>query len=199
MVVVGIVGAIGAGKTTVLRLLAELGARTVAADDLNRQILAPGQPALGQIRAQFGEEYFDEQGALLRRRLGALIFSDEAARRKLDALVHPLMLAELRKILEGWQAEDVEVGVVEAAVLREMGALGLVDKVILVTAPEPQRLQRLQANLGLSAEEAAQRLAAHGRLALDQAQADFVVNNEGTLEQMRKQVEQVWAKLVEAN
>lgn len=196
MLVIGIVGAIGAGKTEVLRLFGELGAQTVAADELSREVLAPGAPALEQVREAFGDEYFDEQGNLLRRALGNLIFADEAARRRLDDLVHPLMTERLRERLEQWRAEGVEVAAVESAVLVEMGARPLVDRVVLVRAGEGKRLKRLGDRDHLDEQETRRRLAAHERLALGEAPADFTIDNDGDLGELRRQVEHVWRRLV---
>ena len=196
MVVIGIVGAIGAGKTEVLRLLGELGARTVAADELSREVLAPGQPALGAIREAFGETVFDAEGRLIRKALGNLIFRDEVARRRLDAIVHPLMTEMLGRKLESWRQEGVAVAAVESAVLEEMGALPLVDMLLLVQAPETLRERRLRERDGLSAVEAAARLRAHERLALDRVPAQATLQNDGDLEALRKRVEQLWPELV---
>lgn len=196
MLVIGIVGAIGAGKTEVLRLFGELGARTVAADELSREVLAPGAAALEQVRQAFGDDYFDDQGNLRRRALGNLIFKDEAARRRLDDLVHPLMTERLRGRLEGWRAEGVEVAAVESAVLVEMGARPLVDKVVLVRAGEEKRLAWLAGRDHLDEQETRRRLAAHKRLALGEAPADFTIENDGDLDELRRQVEHVWRTLV---
>jgi dephospho-CoA kinase len=197
MLVIGIVGAIGAGKTEVLRLLGELGACTVAADELSREVLAPGQPALRLVREAFGEEFFTAEGQLNRQALGNLIFRDEAARRRLDDLLHPLMTDLLRQRLEQWRQAGVAVAAVESAVLEEMGARPLVDALVLVQAPEPVRLQRLVDRGQLTEEEARRRLAAHERLALGQAAADFTMTNDGNRELLRKQVEHLWLALVE--
>lgn len=199
MLVIGLVGAIGAGKTEVLRLLGERGARTLAADELSRELLAPGQPALARVRAAFGDDYFDAQGHLRRKALGTLIFHDEAARQRLDAIVHPLMTELLAQRLARWRQEGVAVAVVESAVLEEMGARPLVDKVVRVEAAEALRKSRLQRRDGLSEQEATQRLQAHTRLALDGTDADFLVTNDGEFEKLREQVEQLWRALVDTS
>lgn len=196
MHVIGLVGGIGCGKTEVLRLLAELGAVTVAADELSREVLAPGQPALEQVRQAFGAQYFDCEGRLLRPRLGALIFADEAARQRLDGIMHPAMTALLEARLAQWRAEGRAVAAVEAAVLEEMGALPLVDTVLLVTAPAEARLGRLQARDGLTAEQARERLAAHQRLGLDTPAADEVICNAGDLGALKNEVELFWRRRV---
>ncbi|MEI6500174.1 MAG: dephospho-CoA kinase [Armatimonadota bacterium] len=196
MLVIGLVGATGAGKTEVLKILGELGARTIAADELSREVLAPGQPALTQLRAVFGDEYFDAQGHLIRKALGNLIFADEAARQRLDAIVHPLMVDLLQQRLTRWRQEGVAVAVVESAVLEEMGARPLVDKVVRVEAAEALRLRRLSERDGLTEDEARRRLQTHSRLALDGTQADLCLANEAERGGLRKQVEHLWQTLV---
>lgn len=196
MIVIGIIGAIGTGKTEVLCLLRERGARGVAADELSREVLAPGLPALQQVREAFGDEFFDAEGQLRRREMGELIFRDEAARRRLDDIMHPLMTEALRRRLAAWEAEGVEVAVVEAAVLVEMGARPLVDRLILVTAPEEVRIQRLREHVGLTEAEARRRVAAHQRLGLEAGPADLIIVNDSSLEKLRQLVEQAWAEVV---
>lgn len=196
MIVVGIVGGIGAGKTEVLRLLADLGAATVAADELNREVLAPGAETLGAVRAAFGDAYFEADGQLRRRALGDLIFRDEAARRRLEAIVHPAMLARLQARLAQWRTAQVPVAVVEAAVLAQMGALELVDRVLLVSAPESLRRQRLQARDGLDAGQVGQRLALQAQMGLDAPAADYEIVNDCDLASLREKVERFWRWLV---
>ncbi|MHB8994177.1 MAG: dephospho-CoA kinase [Armatimonadota bacterium] len=196
MLVIGLVGATGAGKTKVLRLFQELGACTVAADELSREVLAPGAPALSAVREAFGDTYFDADGALIRKALGNLIFRDEAARRRLDAIVHPLMTQLLRLKLQQWRCEAVAVAVVESAVLGEMGARSLVDVVVRVDAPRELRAARLQARDNLAPAEVRARLEAHERLALDAPAADHVLINDGSEDSLRRRVEQLWRTLV---
>jgi len=196
MLVVGIVGGIGAGKTEVLRLLAAHGAAAVAADELNREALAPGQPTLATIREAFGDGYFDEQGGLRRQRLGDLIFGDAAARDRLERLVHPVMCRLLGERLAQWRQAGVAVAAVEAAVLERMGALDLVDRVLLVTAPAEQRVRRLTQRDGLSAAQAAARLRSQEQLGLDRPRADYVIVNDGELSDLARKVELFWTTLV---
>lgn len=199
MLAIGLVGATGAGKTEVLRLFEQHGAVTIAADELSREVLAPGAPALQLVREKFGDDYFDAQGHLIRKALGSLIFCDETARRRLDAIVHPLMTDLLRKQLDQWRQEGVPVAVVESAVLEEMGARPLVDVVVRVEAGESVRRQRLQQRDALTEDEARQRLSAHERLGLAETVSDFVINNDGDPQALRKQVEQIWLALVETS
>ena len=196
MLVVGIVGGIGAGKTEVLRLLAAHGAAAVAADELNREALAPGQPTLAAIREAFGDGYFDEQGGLRRQKLGDLIFGDAAARDRLEGLVHPVMRRLLGERLAQWRQAGVAVAAVEAAVLERMGALDLVDRVLLVTAPAEQRGRRLAQRDGLSAAQAAARLRSQEQLGLDRPRADYVIVNDGELSDLARKVELFWTTLV---
>ncbi|MGE5532131.1 MAG: dephospho-CoA kinase [Bacteroidota bacterium] len=196
MLVIGLVGATGAGKTQVLRIFESLGARAVAADELSREVLAPGAPSLSTVREAFGDAYFDAEGSLIRKALGNLIFTDETARRRLDAIVHPLMTDLLRQKLEQWRHANVAVAVVESAVLEEMGALSLVDVLVRVDAPRELRAARLQARDHLTAAEAEARLQAHERLALDAPATDYAIINDNNDESLRRRVEQLWRTLV---
>lgn len=194
--VVGIVGGIGTGKTKVLRILESLGAVTVAADELSREVLAAGMPATKAVREVFGNEYFDAEGNLQRRKLAELIFADEPARRRLDAIVHPQMLDALKQRLEQWRTAGVQVAAVESAVLDEMGARPLVDVVLVVEAPTDVVLRRLMQRDGLSAEEVKARIAAHERLGLTAPPGDYRIVNDGGSEELHKQVEQFWRTIV---
>jgi dephospho-CoA kinase len=196
MLVVGVVGGIGTGKTEVLRLLGERGAATVAADELSRAALQVGQPAWQQVREAFGAEYFDADGELKRRTLGELIFRDDEAREQLNRLVHPFMLELLRARLREWEGRGVAVAAVEAAVLVEMGALDLMDRLILVQAPEAQVMERLQQRDQLTEAQVRRRLQTHQRLGLAEAPADFVVVNDGDPKHLADQVQRVWEQLV---
>ncbi len=198
MLVLGIAGPLGSGKSTVLRMLQDLGAATLRADDVSRELLRPGQRVLERARAAFGEEFFAEDGTLRRNRLAELIFADAQAREQLNQIMHPPMVARLRQRVEDCRqgASPPEVLAIEAAILYEMGLAPLTDKLVLVTAPAAVRTQRLQDRDGLSEEEARHRVKLHDEMGLDKIEADYTINTAGDLADTRRQVEELWAWLV---
>lgn len=198
MLVVGIVGDSGSGKTTVLNLLAERGAAVIEADAIAREVVAPGSPAWHQIRQAFGSEYLTENGSLDRAALGRLIFSDEEARQQLNEITHPPMLERIEAQLQRLAAEPPAPRIValEAAVLKEMGALELVDVVVGVRAPLPQRVARLRQRDGLPEVEARQRLRSQEQAGLAQVPAQETIDNGGSLTQTRDRVAALWQRLL---
>jgi len=196
-VIIGVVGESGSGKTVVLEMLRELGAATIEADAIAREVVAPGSPVLKAIGRRFGPEYLRPDGSLDRKALGQLVFSDEQARRTLNALTHPAMLSRIKARigeLAGGRAPPVTVAL-EAAVLREMGALDLVDVLIMVRAPRSRRLQRIRRRDSLTEVEAEARLAAQEEAGLGQMKADFVVDNAGDIALTGEQVMAIWPRI----
>jgi len=200
MKTIGVVGPTGAGKSLVLRIMAGLGAETIEADDLSRELLQPGAPLTERIRAEFGDGYIREDGSLKRSELAALIFSDERARARLNAIMYPAMVSALRSHLAGLRESmpTPALVAVEAANLLEMGADECVDAIVLVDAPAATRLRRLQERDGLSADAASERLAAQSAAGLDRPTADFHISNDGEEGSLRVQVEELLRQL-EAN
>jgi len=194
VLVVGIVGESGSGKTTVLDMLAQRGAAIIEADAIARQVVAPGSPAWEQIRHSFGPDYLRADGSLDRAALGRLIFSDEAARQRLNAITHPPLLRRIEAELErlASKRQPPQVVALEAAVLKEMGALGLADAVVLVTAPLAARVARLRRRDKLPEAEARERLRSQERAGLAEVAAQEVLDNGGSLKQTRAQVDALW-------
>lgn len=196
--VVGIAGPLASGKSTVLGILEELGAVTLRADEVSRQLLQPGQPTLEQVRAAFGEDHFWADGTLQRGKLAALIFADRQARQRLNRIMHPPMVARLRQIIREHcqQAGCPQVIALEAAILHQMGLDQLADKVVLVTAPQGVRIRRLQSRDGLSKQEAQRRVSLHDEMGLSDVAADYVIDATGDLADIRCRVERLWQELV---
>jgi dephospho-CoA kinase len=191
MVVIGLTGGIGTGKSAVARMLAELGAAVVDSDALAREVVAPGQPALAEIAAAFGPGVLAPDGSLDRRALGRIVFSDPAARRRLEAITHPRIREESARRVEAARAAGYGVCVCDVPLLYEVGydALGLYDEIWVVTAPEEVQLARVRARDGLDEAAARARLAAQWPLALKVRRADRVIDNGGSLAETRRQVE----------
>ena len=193
MKVLGLTGGIGAGKSVVAMMFAQLGADVIDADRLARDMVQPGQPALEEIATAFGPDILLPDGRLNRSKLAGIIFADAAARAKLNAITHP-------RIRERMDAEIAARGsgpgvlVVDIPLLYENDRTHSVDKVIVVWVDPQTQLRRLNERDGLSAEEAGKRIAAQMPLDEKRARADHVIDNTGSLESTRRQVEAIYGQ-----
>lgn len=188
----GVTGNIASGKSTVSHMLAERGATVIDSDLVYRELVSAGQPLLQHLAERFGEGIIANDGSLNRPALGAIVFSDPAALADLDRITHPAVIAEVDR-----RAHAVEHGVVvlDAVKLIESGHADSCDAVwLVVTSPEEQ-VTRLMSRNTLSAEEARRRVDAQPSLEQKRARADLVIDNSGSLEQTRFQVEQAWRAL----
>lgn len=194
MLLVGLTGGIASGKSTVSRMLQERGAVLVDADVIAREVVAPGTPAFGAIVATFGREVVGEDGALDRRRLGAIVFTDPARRRDLEAIVHPQIGEAIRRQVREIRARAPDaLVVVDGALLVEAGFHREVDVVVLVSASRTRQMERLIRRDGLSEAEATQRLDAQLPLEEKARYAHFVVSTDGSLEETARQVDALMA------
>ena len=193
MLHIGLTGGIGSGKSTVARLFGELGAVLLDADELVRDLLGPGQEAAAAVGASFGPGVLLPDGAVNRKALAALVFSDDQARRALEAILHPRILARRREILGEIRLRRGEqtVVVTEAALIFEAGTRGEFDEVVLVTAPEEVRRERLEA-AGWDAQEVRRRMEAQWPDSRKLPLADHVVDNGGSPAATRAQAERLW-------
>lgn len=193
--ILGVTGNIASGKSTVSRELERRGAVVVDADQLAREVVAPGGEVLTQLVKVFGEEILQDDGTLNRDRLGQLIFADDQARDLLNRIMHPA-IAEL-SVARLKQLRDLTPLVVyEAPLLYEVGAEARVDKVLMVKiAPEIQ-LERLMTRDGLDREQARQRIAAQMPQQDKIDRADYLVDNSGSRDETLAQIDQLWPLLV---
>ena len=193
--VFGLTGGIASGKSSVARTLRELGAPVVDADQIAREVVAPGQPALAEIVRAFGDKMLAPDGSLDRKRLGALVFADPEQRRVLNGITHPRIAAVTQARLEELRRRGEPVAIYEAALLVENKIhLGL-DGVIVVAVDEETQVERTVKRDGLSAEEARARVRAQAPLAEKLAVATWVITTDGPLEATRKLVEAVWDQI----
>jgi len=198
MIVVGLTGGIASGKTTVAQQLHRLGAAIVDTDEIAREVTAPGSPALQEIIGAFGPEILTAQGTLDRKRLGSLVFSDEPARRRLEAITHPRILAEMRRRLEQLRRRPQPPPVALAVIplLYEVGAESEVDTVVVVSVPAAEQVRRLMAREGLSREQAQARVQAQMPVAEKERRADFVIQAWGSREETAEQAAKLWQRLI---
>lgn len=193
MLRVGLTGGIGSGKSEVARRLAALGARVIDADELAREVVARGTPGLAAVVESFGREVMAADGSLDRARLAATVFADEAARERLNAIVHPLVRAETAKRFAAAPPEAVVVH--DVALLVETGLIPSYDVVVVVEAPLEQRLTRLTTHRGLSEADARARIGAQASDEKRRAAAHVVIVNDGSVEELDRQVAHLWADL----
>jgi len=198
LLVLGVTGGIASGKSTVAGMLAELGAPIVDFDMLAREVAAPGRPAFQEIVAYFGKEVVGEDGRLDRKRLSRIVFQDPAKRRKLEGMTHPRILEAFMCRLRQLAEKDPRA-VVQAVVplLFEVGLEPLVHKVLVVYASPDIQIERLMERDQISREEARRMLDAQMPIDRKAARADFVIRNEGDVEETRKQVTVLWGQLQE--
>jgi len=197
MITVGLTGGIASGKSEVAAMLAAKEAAAIYADQIGHEAYRRGTDEYLQIVAAFGAEVVGEDGEIDRRRLGGRVFSDPEARQRLQAIVWPAMRRMMADRLAALESEGARVAVVEAAVLIEADWLPLVDEVWVVEASPDVARHRLMAYKGLSQEEAEARLGAQLTNEERRRHADVVIDNSGSLEETRRQVERLWVALKE--
>jgi dephospho-CoA kinase len=193
---VGLTGGIASGKSTVSAMLAELGAVVIDADALAREVVAKGTPGLDAVVAEFGSDLLGPDGELDRPAMGRLVFSDEDARRRLEAIVHPLVFERIVALEE--QAPPGSVVVHDIPLLAESGRADTFDAVVVVDAPEEVQVERMMRDRGWSREEAESRISAQASREDRRALATYLIENTGTREDLRKRVAEVFARLAEA-
>lgn len=191
---IALTGGIGSGKSAVARLLADRGAFVIDADAIAREIVEPGEPALEEIRAAFGDEVLLPDGRLDRAALAAVVFDDAAALGRLNAITHPRIAARSADLLAA--APDDAVVVYDMPLLVEQGpeALGGWDAIVVVDADDDVRLSRL-ADRGLAREDAVRRMAAQATREERSAVADYVVENSGDFDELARAVDGLWRDL----
>jgi dephospho-CoA kinase len=194
---VGLTGGIGSGKSEVSKRLVARGAWLIDADVAAREVVEPGTPGLGQIAAVFGPGVLLPDGRLNRERLGQLVFADDDLRAKLNAIVHPLVHERTQQLEHQAAAALGPGGIVvhDVPLLAENGLQSGFDTVIVVDAPDDQRLHRLTGTRGMTAAHARERMAAQASRDQRLAIADIVVDNSGTLADLDHQVAEVWPVL----
>ncbi len=194
---VGLTGGVASGKSTVSAILAELGAVVIDADALAREVVQAGTPGFEQVVAEFGSELVGPDGQLDRAALGRFVFADENARKRLEAIVHPLVFERYAE-LEG-SAPDGAVVIHDIPLLAESGRAGDFDAVIVVDAPRETQVARMTRDRGWTLEDAESRIAAQASREDRLAIATYVIDNTGTLEDLRTQVEEIYAELTSSD
>jgi dephospho-CoA kinase len=195
---IGLTGGAGSGKSTAAMMLRDLGAVVVDADEAAHAVYEPGTPGFAAVVREFGD-YYVRDGRIDRQRLGELVFKDAASRRRLNAIVHPLV----REWMAARTVEAAERGatvvVQDVPLLFENGLERLYSSVVLVYVPEEMQLERLVKGRGFTAERARAVIAAQVPIEEKRRRAHHVIDNSGTIEHTRAQVEQLWTTLVSSD
>ena len=195
MPLIAVTGGIASGKSTISRRLGELGARVVDADELSRQVVAPGQPALAAIRHAFGDDVIAADGGLDRAALGRIVFGDEAKRHLLNGIVHPSVLHRSQAAFAAALSRDRDAVVVYDVPLIDARGTAEFDRVVVADAPEAVRLQRLIELRGMAPEDARARIASQMPDAQRRALATDVIDTGGDLHATLRSVDGLWRDL----
>lgn len=193
---IGLTGGIACGKTNILRRFRDLGAHTIDADKLARQVVQPGQPAYQEIVRRFGAGVLDADGQIDRPRLGDLIFADESAREDLNRIVHPRILEEEDRRIEACDPAKSRLVVVDAALMIEVGTISRYDAIVVAFCPPEIQLCRLLRRDKLTREQALQRIGSQLSIYRKLTFADFVIDTSGEFSNTREQIDHIYRELV---
>ena len=195
-ILLGVTGGIASGKTAVARMLEELGAPIIDFDVLSRVVVEPDKSAWKEIVAYFGEQVLQEDKTLDRKKLSEIVFRDLEKRKKLESFIHPRIFGEFTRLVKEFAAQDPGA-IIQAVVplLYEVNLQYLFHKVLLVYTPEEIQIERLMKRDGISREMAVNILSSQLPLEEKRSYADFIVDNSGSLEETKKQVQEIWEKL----
>jgi dephospho-CoA kinase len=190
MNVVGLTGGVGMGKSACARLIAQRGIPLIDTDELARQVVEPGQPAVLDIQRLFGPDVFDSEGRLLRKELAKRVFTDPPSLKKLEGILHPRIRELWRSQVHSWRAEGRSLAVVVIPLLFETNAEKELDSTICVACSAATQRQRLLAR-GWSPDQIAQRIRAQWPIEKKIAQADYVIWSEGDLQLDAQQLDRI--------
>jgi dephospho-CoA kinase len=191
---IGLTGGIASGKSTVSAMLVRRGAILVDADQIAREVVAPGSPTLAKVVQHFGQAVLFPDGSLNRKELGEIVFADTEARKQLEALLHPSIRALMTERMEFSQKRYPDkLVVVDVPLLFESGLEAMFMEVMVVYVPRELQLNRLVCRDGLTLEQAEKRLAAQMSIELKKDRADIVIDNRGTLEDTEHLISEFWS------
>ncbi len=195
MKAIGLTGGIGSGKTLVAQMFADLDVPIIDADRIAHQLTTPGSPACKQIETAFGSDFFHADGALDRRKLRNAVFDDPTALKRLEAILHPMIRQRIGDELEQLGERQHDYCIVSVPLLIETGMTDLVDRIIVIDVPEALQIARVSKRDQVPAEEVRKILDRQASRAQRLATADFIIDNSGSIEHTRNQVERLDARL----
>lgn len=195
MLVIGLTGNFGTGKTTVSQMLAELGAVVINADELGHELYQPDSPVYREVVAAFGEDILKSDGEIDRQRLGQIVFNDAPALARLNQITHPRIYEIARQKIEEYRRSGVKVVVLEAALLIEAGWTPLVDQIWVTTAPEATIVKRLTSSRGLTEQQILTRLRSQMPQEEKAKLAHVVINTDCPMDELKSKVTELWRNL----
>lgn len=196
MLIVGLTGGVASGKTAVSRVLREEGAYIIDADQIARELVQPHKPAWNELVRAFGKEILQEDGSIHRRKLADKVFTDPEQRKVLNQILHPRIKEEMdRRTKEIGQKDPEAIVVIDAPLLVELGVYRKVDQLIVITSTQMQQMERLKERDGRSPEEALRLFSSQMPVEEKVKLADFVIRNEGSLEETKKRAKEVFKEL----
>lgn len=196
MKVIGLTGGIASGKSTVSKMLVDLGAAVIDADRIAREVMKKGTPVWQKVREAFGDEYLLPNGEIDRKKLGEFVFSNDKALKTLNSITHPAIYDEILSEIERLKAKGQSKAiVVDAALLIEAGLCDIVDEVWLVVVDRESQIMRLMRRNGLTRQQALNRINSQMDQDMKKRYADRVIDNSYDVEHIRKQVKQLWEEL----
>lgn len=188
MIAIGLTGGVATGKSTVAKLLQTKGIAVINSDELAHQAMEPGGPAYDEIITVFGKGVLSPEGKINRKLLGEIVFKDQIARKRLEEIVHPVVIKWIRQELERLSRDGAQIAVVEVPLLFEAGLMDLFDYIWVVSSSYERQLQRLQERDRLTDVAAKERIAAQMSLAEKEKRADAVIKNDDGLDSLEEQL-----------
>ena len=196
-ILVGLTGGMGSGKSLAAKFFAEQGAHIIDADQLSRELVRPGHPALKEIVDVFGEDILEPSGNLDREALAKIIFDDTKNKSALEAILHPkIIVREQEKYLSLSASNPSAIVIVDAALLIESGNYKNVDKVIVVQSREEQQIQRILSRGFQNYDQAIARIKTQMSFEEKSKYADYILDNQSQVEDLRQKVQEIYAKLL---
>lgn len=196
MRIIAVTGGIGSGKSSVSGLFKAKGAALVDADAISRALTAPGGVGLPPIREAFGAGVFYEDGTLNRKALGQLVFTDAAARERLNAILHPLIIRQVQKKLDALKQSGTQVALLDVPLLFETGMDVLADAIVCVTAPREVRIRRIRRRDHLTREEACRRIQSQNPSEVTESRSDYVLSTDAPYALTRKRASALWQQIM---
>lgn len=196
MKIIGLTGGIACGKTTLAEMFKEYGASIIDADKISRQLTLPGGEALGGIREVFGDFVFTPDGMLNREVLAEIVFQSDEERRKLNDVMHPLIMRRVKEKIEVCRKMGALVVILDVPLLFEVGVDELADVTICASSPQEVQIRRLRTRSGLNEEQSMRRIHSQMPLAEKEKLADMVINTDCSEQELRHQVQKLYQEWI---